>query len=276
MVDKADEIIIVDASEDGTVELVRTHFPSVKVIECPSRASIEALRYRGLKQAKGDVVVLTEQCVLHSPDWLDQIAQAANRGVKVGGGPVAPNATADLSCWALYFARYYRFMPPLADRPLQDFSALNVFYHRSLLERYLENMNGVFPETFFHSLLSQRGCKLIPLPEAEVTNLETASVSRFSVNRFRSGRAFASRRAARIGLLARMLGVVRSPLLPAIFWLRCARAVFSRGRYAVPFLMCSPILVLYFACWALGEMVGFASKQRAENENTDSDLSFSG
>lgn len=253
----ADEIIVVDGSSDGTGARVKESFPGAQLVERGLGASIEELRYVGLKKARGDGVALTEAHAVPASNWVEEIRKALERGVKVGGGPVLPRPEADLFGWALYFARYHRFIPPLPEHRFTDFSGLNVFYHRSILERYLDQMEGTFPETFFHRLLLENGEVLTPVPHALVTSLETAPFREFVLNRYHSGRAYASRLMNGAGLAGRLQGAARAVLLLGGLWLRCAITVFRRGSYVVPFLLSSPVLSCYFACWAWGELAAF-------------------
>lgn len=251
--------MVVDASSDGTASLVKAHFPYARLLEYPCGTSIETLRYHGLMHATGDIVALTEQHAMPASDWLEQIRRAVEAGAEAGGGGVAQYGGASLQGWALYFARYYRFLPPLPRQSFTDFSALNAFYRRSLLDRYLKEMQGCFAETFFHALLRTNGHILTAVPGAVVTNLQESPFGEFALNRYRSGRFFGSQLATRAGRFRRAAGVALSALLPAIFWLRCAAAVMTRRSYVGAFLLSTPLLLCYFVCWAWGEALGCAS-----------------
>ncbi|MEE8586989.1 MAG: glycosyltransferase [Acidobacteriota bacterium] len=262
LIPQADEILLADSSQDGTAELVQSRFPSVRVLPCPDCRSIEELRYRGLEQAGCEVVVLTEQAVLPGEGWIAQIRRAAAGGVQAGAGAVLPHPAASTAAWAIYFARYVRFMPPLPCGNLPDGSGLNVFYRRRLLEDHLEKMNGRFPETLFHRLLHQAGHRIQAVPEASVASLESEAFSRFFRGRFHSGRSYARLRAPGLSSMARLLRLLLCPALPLLLWLRSARTVLQRRRYAGPFVRCSAILMAYYAAWAAGEAAGYWRPKR--------------
>ena len=69
------EIIVVDnGSTDGSVELVRSHFPDVDIIELPDNKGFAGGASVGLYTASGDIVAVVNPDVRLDPDWLSAIA----------------------------------------------------------------------------------------------------------------------------------------------------------------------------------------------------------
>ena len=258
LVSRAAEIIVVDASSDQTPQLLRNRSGvSLRFFQRPLGTSLEKLRFVGLQEANSEIVALLEQHAVPSEEWVTTIVDAVRQGAEAGGGAVAQARPARIRDWALYFARYYRFMPPLPKEFFPDFSAVNVFYRRSLLDGYLAQMEGEFAETFFHQLLSVNGVSLHSVPRAVVTSFESAGFLQAVRRRYRSGRSYGMSSAASLDLTARVFRVFRAGLLPAVFWVRCAAVVFRRRNYILAFLACTPILLCYFLAWAVGEAAGF-------------------
>ena len=108
------EIIVVDASSDRTPQLLRNRSGvSLRFFRKPIGTSLEKLRFVGLQEANSEIVALLEQHAVPSEEWVTAIVNAVRQGAEAGGGAVAQARPARVRDWALYFARYYRFMPPL-------------------------------------------------------------------------------------------------------------------------------------------------------------------
>ncbi|MFQ5738780.1 MAG: hypothetical protein ACE5JX_07170 [Acidobacteriota bacterium] len=230
-------------------------------LRLPAGSSVEELRWQGLKAATGETVALLDSLAVPGDGWTAAIRHAARNGIRAGGGPVAQFGGARASDWALYFARYYRFLPPLPAGTYHDFPAVNVFYQRELLSQHLDTLSGRFSETFFHRTLLDKGVLLYAVPEARVTNVERCQYLKFAASRFRSGRFYGARTAQEWSLCRRATAVLRSVLLPALFWGRCGWVVFQRRGPRTAFLKCTPLLLGSFVCWAAGEAVGIATSR---------------
>jgi hypothetical protein len=72
------EIIVVDnASTDGSVQMVREHFPYVRIVESRKNVGVSEANNIGIKNAKGDYIVLLDNDVLViRPDWLRELVGA--------------------------------------------------------------------------------------------------------------------------------------------------------------------------------------------------------
>ncbi|HVZ80626.1 MAG TPA: glycosyltransferase family 2 protein [bacterium] len=69
-----DEIILVDnASEDTTVDFVRSNYPQVKVLECQEIFGRTMAVNLGVKTAGGDLVAIVDPGVVVKPDWLQKL-----------------------------------------------------------------------------------------------------------------------------------------------------------------------------------------------------------
>ena len=59
------EILVVESSNDGTVDLVRKEFPFVRIVAMPSQVSAGQARNIGAREAKGTFVLFVDQdCVV--------------------------------------------------------------------------------------------------------------------------------------------------------------------------------------------------------------------
>jgi hypothetical protein len=82
---RAVEIIVVDnASTDGSVELVREHFPQVKVIANAENVGFARANNQGAHIAEGRYLLLLNTDAFLKPDALEKLLELANREPKLG------------------------------------------------------------------------------------------------------------------------------------------------------------------------------------------------
>ena len=73
-------------SRIGPVGDLEAAYPAVLLVDVPAGTSVAALRAAGMAVADGDVVALTEDHGVASPDWLGQMLAAHRTGVDAIGG----------------------------------------------------------------------------------------------------------------------------------------------------------------------------------------------
>ena len=79
------EIIVVDnASSDGSVELIRSRFPDVEVVELPANKGFAGAASVGLFMASGEVVATVNPDVRLHPGWLTAVASTLQSRGEVG------------------------------------------------------------------------------------------------------------------------------------------------------------------------------------------------
>jgi GT2 family glycosyltransferase len=72
-----DEVIVVDnGSEDGSLELLRSEYPWVRVIPLEGNTGFAHAANRGIEAAGGELVALVNTDVVLAPDWLGRMRQA--------------------------------------------------------------------------------------------------------------------------------------------------------------------------------------------------------
>lgn len=96
------EIIVVDnASEDGTVEMVEARFPNVKLIKSSENLGFAKGNNVAIRQCQGRYIALVNPDVIVFPDCIDALAKFLEENPKVGNvGPrvLNPDMTLQSTC----------------------------------------------------------------------------------------------------------------------------------------------------------------------------------
>jgi GT2 family glycosyltransferase len=79
------EVVLVDnGSEDGSVSLVKEHYPWVKVFPLPQNTGFAAGNNHGLEHAAGEYIVTLNNDTRAEPDWLEILVRVADDHPEVG------------------------------------------------------------------------------------------------------------------------------------------------------------------------------------------------
>jgi GT2 family glycosyltransferase len=95
------EVIVVDSGGDGSAELVRREYPSVRVVEAPENPGYAAANNLGLRLASGRFCLLLNPDTVVPPDAFARTVAALEQDPSLGIlGPklVRGNGTLDLAC----------------------------------------------------------------------------------------------------------------------------------------------------------------------------------
>jgi N-acetylglucosaminyl-diphospho-decaprenol L-rhamnosyltransferase len=226
------EVIVVDnASTDGTRELVRERFPSVRLIELPENVGFGAANNVGMETGGGDYYLLLNSDAWPRADGIETLCAFAEANPQVGvAGPrlVSPDGRVQKSVrgfptlWRL--ATEYFFLRKLAPRSrfLNDFYGAGFDYRSRrpaeflmgavlLLRREaLEEVGGFDPEFFMFSeevdlcyRMWAAGWAVEFTPTAEFVHLGGASTKPVWDNMFREQLRGHLRFLAKHGSLAR-------------------------------------------------------------------------
>ncbi len=263
------EIIVADASTDGSADLIAGEFPQVKLIRNAPDALVPHLWQQGIDAAQAPIIAITIAQCIPAPDWLAQILAALRNGAAAVGGPLSgpegdheggPHGGSNLD-WALYFSRYSNWMPPGTAGPIHDLAGDNAAYKRAALDLCQAEMQGGFWETLVHARLLAEGEQLLWSPYMVVTFGPADTLAATMKVRLRHGRHYGSTRSGNTWF-NRLLRVAASPLLVPLLLTRIFRRVRQRRPDWMPyFWRALPALLLILISWSIGEMSGYAWPQ---------------
>lgn len=79
------ETILVDnGSSDGSVELVRSGYPGVRVLVNPLNLGYTLAANQGIRASRGEFVVVLNNDTKAAPDWIEKLADAAASDPRIG------------------------------------------------------------------------------------------------------------------------------------------------------------------------------------------------
>jgi hypothetical protein len=131
------EIIVGDSTGRGLPDPVQDDHRSVRWMKIPG-ASVFELRARGVEEACGEIIALSEDHCLPSHDWCERIlaAHAEQPSAMSVGGAVLNGSTRSLMDWANFFLTFGPFVPPLQVEKIERVApAANVSFKRHCIPR---------------------------------------------------------------------------------------------------------------------------------------------
>jgi glycosyltransferase involved in cell wall biosynthesis len=251
------EVLVIDASTDGTASRIDRSNPMVRVVHLePGRLAPE-LWAEGYRRSTGRVVAFTTGHCLAGPTWARSLIAAIDAGAAGAGGPFAIAAGARPLDWAVFFLRYSAFLPAQmgSGRISGEIAGDNAAYSRRALEPHAASFAGGFWEIDVHGRLRAAGGWLAAVPDAVVHFGRSFPAATIFAQRFAHGRHFGAAR-ARGGTWARWRIVLAAPFVPFVLALRAARRVWPSGRDRARFAAALPWFLVLAAAWAAGEAWG--------------------
>jgi glycosyltransferase involved in cell wall biosynthesis len=255
------EVIVADRCGNGVTHLVRQKYPHVRLISFSEPKTIPELRAVAMKNARGDILALTEDHCLPEPHWYERMlaAHQAHYGA-VGGAVENDPSIRRLVDWAVFFCEYGQFMNPVPAGETGEIPGNNASYRREFLAHLTDLLDhGGSWENFLHSRLRQRGIKLYSDPSIIVFHKKVFGLGYFLRQRYHYGRSYAAMRLERAPAWKRLLYAGFCPLLPVLAVGRISRRVFSKKRHLGKFIQAQPLLWIFSLSWAWGEFVGYLS-----------------
>ena len=250
------EIIVADASTDGSEQIIRARYPDVRVLHFDASMGSPQLIRDALQQARGQIIAVTDAYCRFPPEWMARLRQAHETEYPVIGGAVENRNSDGVLNWACFFADYGAFMPPASRRVTPMLAGNHVTYKKWLIELKFDSMREGFWKVFFHQDLQREGVRFLFDPSLVVYCTRHDTFLNFCRRYFRNARLFAALRCKRISFASRFLRLITTPALPAVLFCRRLIGLRTKG-HRVRFLLSVPLLALFVTVWAVGEFAGY-------------------
>lgn len=251
------EIIVVDASQDRTAEIVAARFRGVRLLRCAVGTLAPELWARGYQASQGRVVAFTTGHCVPGVRWARAMLGGMSRGASGAGGPLEIAADATPLDWAVFYLRYSAFMDETmaAGRTAGELAGDNACYQREWLDRFASSFADGFWEIEFHRAVRAGGGWLAVEPEALVAFGPSYPLKTICRHRFAHGRHFGLR-GARGGRRRPWQIVGAAPIVPLVLAWRAYARVQRIPGHRRRFLSALPWFLLLASCWAAGEAWG--------------------
>ncbi|GAB4377501.1 MAG: hypothetical protein Kow0042_25360 [Calditrichia bacterium] len=178
------EIILADSSVDQTPEIVKEHFPRVKLIRFESKTDPGTARNAGVRQSKGDVILFIDSDCIASEDWVQKICRLHDSHPEVaavGGAAANGNPSDDEVAWAGYMAEFREYIPENPAGYVWHIPTLNISYKRWVFEKYGYFDSRYYPQEdlVFNYQLTQNGDKILFDPSIIVWHFHRSELQGF-------------------------------------------------------------------------------------------------
>jgi len=257
-VQKQFEVIVVDSSSDCTPEIIRQHFPLVKLICLKKQTPEGAARNIGIDNARGDIIVMTDQDCIVGKSWLSEIdKKMKSNDYDAIGGSITSFGKDGL--WGLisYFVEFNEFMPQAKAKYKKNVPTSNIAYRKHIFSKKIR-----FPEDFpisedvvLNHTLVNSGRKIFFDPCISVKHINRQDLKSVLSHQFYIGRGSAHAR-QRLSILPGTF-LVKYPILITLmpfyrlFMLIKRFASYSKKLSFQAIILAIPILLIETA-WAIG------------------------
>lgn len=252
------EVIVADSSDDSAREWIKNSFPNVILLEQKERLSIPELKAKGIKKAKGKILVMLEDHCLVADNWFEEIIKAHDSEYVAVGGAVENGFTGTTLDWATFFCEYAAFIPPVPRGRVNELPGNNVSYKReeflSIAGKAVEN--GLW-ESFIHGELRKNGRTLYSTPDIGVVHKKRFDLFEFLEQRFYYSQSFAGMRNRSFSKGKRLVYSLLSAALPPVLFFRLVSALLKKKRFQKEIFLSLPYLFLFTLVWAFGEGWGY-------------------
>lgn len=222
-----------------------------------SDALVPELWADGVDRARGELIGLLATTATPAADWV-----ACTRSLHGDGSPAAVGGAIDpaerlrVVDWAVYFCRYAPYLRPVIEQGGLELAADNASYRGDVVRTYRELYRDGFWEPRVHHAMRRDGHRLLLSSARVVRFAGGTSAASFCRQRYRHGRVHGRDSARGTTRAAIALRAATAPLVPPLLAVRAGRTVFGKGRHRARFVVASPLVLLFFGCWALGELRG--------------------
>jgi len=253
------EIVVVETVGGATRVNLRSHLPAVELIEvdASNRPGIPTLRYHGVQRSRGELVAILEDHGRVDPDWARALIDA-HRDTSVGAvGGAVENGREGLVNWAAFFTEYSAYMSPVVEGEHADLPGNNIAYKRPYLLRHARELEQGRWESWINDKLRADGVKIASTNAVVVHHIKPFQLAHFLIQRFHFARSYAGMRRSEQSKMTRLVYGLGSLALPFLLMLRLTRTALAKGRHLHEFVKALPLIALFLAVGAYGEMIGY-------------------
>lgn len=262
----ADEIIVVDSSDDETPAIIDKEFPAVTLIHLPDKTLPGPARNIGVEQASGDIIAFTDADCVAQSDWLAVLAELHQRYPQEAGiGGVVGMANPDSFPATIgYLLEFSEFVVGSNAQRKDTIPSCNLSFKRDVFERYGGFPQDLFPgeDAAFTRLLTEAGETLLLAPDVVVLHHNRDSWDRIYQHQYAVGHSFVASRRSEPALPGAFVlrHTLLSAMIPAVRWWLIVTRLWSRDRKLLwMFVKATPYVTRGLLAWYRGFRDALAS-----------------
>jgi Glycosyl transferase family 2 len=229
--------------------------PTTRWIDLPG-ADLAELRMHGYREARGEIVAMTEDHVEVAPNWVEEILASYRRypNASAIGGAVRNGTPNHIIDWAGFYAGHAPFMEPLPNGETEWLSGINVAYRRDALRDALERVGDRAIETLINEEIKAAGGLLVADDRLVVSHFQSRGIATTLHLHYYAGRHYEGTRSLEgVATMGRALRALALPLP------RSAKRLATALRKGEPIdrvARVAPAIFLALTAQAAGELEG--------------------
>lgn len=231
-------------------------------------ASVFQMWGAAIARSSSDYVAILHAACPVSEQWIDAISQAMIAGKPLICGPVEAQYERGDRRWVGYLVEYAQFHRPSAAT-LQEIPGNNFVLQRQLCGSKADLPVMGFSKTRLLPDWQERNIEICRVEAAIVRHERSLDYRSYRARRYYHGRAYATERVAHCAGLKRAALILTTPLVAPLRVYRIARHCLRVPRLRKPFLRFLPAIVLSELGWALGELAGYVSSAKVDDDCLD-------
>ena len=217
------EVIVVDSSDDGTDEIIRYFFPSVKLVHLEKRTLAGGARNIGVRISNSQYIAFTDTDCISDHYWVENIIRRMESGkYDAVGGPIINGTPESLSGTLGYLNEFSFYLPQKKSRFVDELATANVCYRRCIFDSH-HFLDDLFAgqDTVFHWSIIDAGNKLFFDQTARITHMNKKGFMNVLRHQRQLGRGAGT---ARI-VMKRDLFLLKYPIISILVlpWVRVLR-----------------------------------------------------
>jgi glycosyltransferase involved in cell wall biosynthesis len=251
------EVIVVEPIGGPIRDRLRERRKPVTIVPLAGKRPIPRLRYLGVQKARGDLIAILEDHAEVDEGWAAALIEA-HRDPAVGAvGGAVENGKPGLVNWAVFFCEYTAYMAPVPEGPTDDLPGNNIAYKRDHLMDHAHVLDEGKWESWINDRLRAEGVPIVSTNRAVVRHIKTFRLGYFLGQRFHFARSYAGMRRVDQSWPKRLVYGAGSMALPGLLLSRVIRQALGKKKHLGRFAACLPLVALFLAIGAVGEMVGY-------------------
>jgi glycosyltransferase involved in cell wall biosynthesis len=255
--ERISEIVVVDASRDGSADIAERLVGTAHVMRCAPGTLTPELWAAGIARSTGRVIALTTGHFVVEPTWVRSLESALEEGQVGAAGRIDLGNETSVTDWAVFYLRYSEFLnePEKMRRGVPGIPADNAAYDGDAIRRFVTTTDDGFWEVEFHRQLHAAGSSLAVVPGATARYARSFPFRTIARHRFHHGRHSGAWRVMHNERASAMV-IAATPLVPFALAARAWRRVRPHASHRGRFLRALPAFLALATCWAIGEAVG--------------------